>query len=307
MFKKIFMLTTALIAAGLGLWYTFIALKPVPVDQSEIVPIYDYPAIDLSSVSLTKVESNTYAISYRSFDGSLVNGQISYPESCAQSCPVVVGISAMGRNYNRWWIDSWKDRPTVTNVNKIGSAALSNDSALVAIDARYHGSRKDPNKTLRSIMNDMNLFGDKSSYEAMIIDTAKDYRILLDWIEANDRLDNKNITVAGYSMGGQLSLLIGSLDPRVSKIISIVPPYLDDKVARVAPKNLISKIGREVDVLLLTSDDDENATVEQNRELYDAIPSGNKKHLVYEGSHILPSSYVDDLMQWLTTDEGSLN
>ena len=302
MLKKIFLFSAAFLVIGFGLWYTFVALKPAPLPLSQIVPFYDYAPIDLSGVSSTEVDSNTYEISFHSFDGSLVKGQISYPSTCAKKCPVVVGISAMGRNYNRWWLDSWKGRPTVTSVNKIGSAVINDGYALVAIDARYHGSRKDPKKTLRSIMNDMNFFGDKSSYEEMIINTAKDYRVLIDWLETNSRIDSKNITVAGYSMGGQLSLLIGSIDSRVSQVISIVPPYLDDKVALVAPKNLVPRLEEEVNILLLTSDDDENASNEQNLELYDAIPSKNKEHLIYEGSHILPSAYVEDVITWLRAD-----
>ena len=299
MLKKIVLYSTAFLAISFAVWYTFIALKPAPLAVSQIIPAYDYAPIDLSSVASTQVDSNTYEISFPSFDGSLVKGQISYPTSCSNNCPVVVGISAMGRNYNRWWIDSWKGRPTVTNVNKIGSAVLENGYALVAIDARYHGSRKDPSKTLRSIMNDMIFFGDKSSYEEMIVNTAKDYRILLDWLESNSRLDSKKITVMGYSMGGQLSLLLGSIDPRVSQIVSIVPPYLDDKVALVAPKNVVPRIDDETNILLLTSDDDENATNAQNLELYDAITSKHKRHVVYEGSHILPDSYVDEVLGWL--------
>lgn len=279
-------------------WYFFISLKENPLSQQFIVGSYDYPAVNTSTFELSEWGSNSYKLSFQSYDGSIVNGQISFPSQCNVKCPVLVGVSAMGRNYNRWWIDSWKGRPTVTNVNKLGKAALDNGYAVVAIDARYHGSRKDPEKTLGSIMNDLHFFGDKSSYEEMIVNTVKDYRVLIDWLSVNSRIDSENIVMAGYSMGGQISLLAASVDNRISQVVSIVPPSLDDKVAMVAPKNVVPLIFASK-LLLVTSDDDENASEAENKFLFDLIPTNDKEHLVFEGGHILPASYVDSIEKWL--------
>lgn len=35
----------------------------------------------------------------------------------------------------------------------------------------------------------------------MIVDTVRDCRLLLDWVETQPQLDSRNIRVAGYSMG----------------------------------------------------------------------------------------------------------
>ena len=290
--------------AMFAIWYFFISLKELPLSQQFIVDSYDYPAVNTSTFELNELEPNNYKLSFQSFDGSIVNGQISFPSECYLKCPVLVGVSAMGRNYNRWWIDSWKDRPTVTNVNKIGKAALNNGYVVVAIDARYHGSRKDPEKTLRSIMNDLYFFGDKAPYEEMIVNTVKDYRVLIDWLSTNNKIDSERIVMAGYSMGGQISLLTASVDKRISEVISIVPPSLDDKVAKVAPKNVVPLIAASR-LLLVTSDDDENASVGENKFLYDLISTSDKEHLVFEGDHILPVSYVDSVEKWLVQSNKS--
>jgi len=303
MVKKVLGYTVVVFLGGFLLWYSFIAIKPVEIPQSVITAAYQYPLVDTEQFELLELDSNSYRLSFKSFDNSVVNGQITFPTNCMEKCPVVVGVSAMGRNYNRWWIDSWKGRPTVTSVNKLGEAALQNGYALVAIDARYHGSRKDPENTLSSIMNDLHFFGDKSSYERMILNTVKDYRILIDWLDTQKSIDSKNIVMAGYSMGGQISLLTASIDSRISRVVSIVPPYLDDKVATVAPKNLVSLITLS-QVLLITSDDDENASVADNLLLFDLIPSTEKEHLVFEGSHILPAEYVDSVESWLVKRTG---
>lgn len=302
MIIRIFLGALILSLTMLIVWYFFISVKEVSLPQQVIVDSYKYSNVDTSQFELDEIEPNSFKIVYNSFDGSVVNGQITFPVDCSSKCPVLVGVSAMGRNYHRWWIDSWKGRPTVTSVNKIGEAALKNGYAVVAIDARYHGSRKDPNKTLRSIMNDLDFFGDKTTYEEMIVNTVKDYRVLIDWLSTNDRVDSQNIVMAGYSMGGQISLLTASVDNRINRVVSVVPPYLDDKVALVAPKNVISLFSAN-DILLITSDDDENASEQENKFLFDLIPTSNKHHLVIEGNHILPASYVNSVEHWLINNK----
>lgn len=280
------------------LWHIFFALKEQPIPQHKILDAYTFQAPKDIEMSLTDIGGGNYAFSYRSFDGAVVNGQISYPPIEQETYPVLIGISGMGRSYQRWWTDSLKGRPTITRVNEIGSSATEKGYVVVAIDARYHGSRKDPNKTLRSIMNDLHFFGDKTDYEGMIRNTVLDYRVLIDWIRTQKKLDASNLNVVGYSMGAQVALLIGGLDAQINKIIAVAPPYLDDKTAAVAPKNLASLIVTP-SVLLITASDDEYASHEENLHLYTTIASKKKEHLTFTGGHILPENYVNALVDRL--------
>ncbi len=294
----------ACVIAGLALcslpllWDTFIALKEQPIPQDEIVTSYTFQAPENVGMTLEDIGEGRLSFSYQSFDGAVVNGQISYPPVEKESYPVLIGISAMGRGYQRWWANSFKGRPTVTRVNEIARVATEKGYVVIAIDARYHGTRKDPNRPLRSIMNDLHFFGNKTDYENMIRNTVLDYRVLIDWIRAQKKLDGDNLTLAGYSMGAQVALLIGALDERVTRIIAMVPPHIDDKTAAVAPKNLASLIVDPA-VLLITASDDEYASKEENLRLYDVIASGEKEHLTFAGNHILPDNYVDALTDWL--------
>ena len=275
-------------------WYEFIALEEIPIEQSEILKAYEYQPPEDIEMTMTETDPNVFAFTFRSFDGEVVYGQISYPDVESEKYPVLVGISAMGRSYVRWWVDTFNNNPTVTQANKITDIAHSNGYVVVSIDARYHGKRKDPEKPLRSIMNNLHFFGDKDDYESMIRDTVLDHRVLLDWIEQQENLDANKITVAGYSMGGQISLILGSIDARVNKIISIVPPFIDDKTALVAPKNVVSLMG-DKPVLLITASDDENASTSENDYLFDLLPSANKERIDFDGGHILPEGYVNSL------------
>lgn len=275
-------------------WYEFIALEELPIEQSEILKAYEYQPVEDLEMTMTETDPHVFAFTFKSFDGELVYGQISYPDVELAKFPVLVGVSAMGRSYVRWWVDTFNDNPTVTQANKITNIANLNGYVVVSIDARYHGKRKDPNRSLRSIMNDLHFLGDKSDYEAMIRDTVLDHRVLLDWIERQENLDTNRIMVAGYSMGGQISLILGSIDARVSKIISIVPPFIDDKTALVAPKNFVSLLG-DKPVLLITASDDENASASENDFLFGLLPSANKERIDFDGGHILPEGYVNRL------------
>jgi dienelactone hydrolase len=118
--------------------------------------------------------------------------------------------------------------------------------------------------------------------------------ILLDWISQQDDLDKNEISVAGYSMGGQISLIFASIDKRIRKVISIVPPYLDDKTALVTPKNFTSLLKNQ-EALMLTADDDENASKSENDFIFKYISTLKKRRINFSGGHILPANYIDSL------------
>ena len=294
---KIFCSVLAVLLASLLYWYFFISLKETPISQQEFTSRYSYSSNSNLKLTFTQLAPKVSTFSYKSFDGAVVNGQISYPDKEAETYPVLIGVPAMGRGYQRWWVDSFKGRPTVTQVNKITELANRKGYVVIAIDSRYHGKRKDPENTLRSIMNKLHFFGDKVLYEQMIENTVLDLRVLTDWIEQEKNLNNSEINIAGYSMGGQISLLLGAVDKRINKIMSIVPPYIDDKIASVAPKNAVPLIATN-SVLLVTANDDENASKKENEYLFSIIASAEKEHLIFPGSHILPDGYVNEISHW---------
>lgn len=292
--KKFIVAIIVLLSGTVALWYFFIALKPQPVEQNKIIEHYQYSKVSTINLELNPVSDRVYEFSFASFDGETVYGKISYPAVKKEKYPVVLGVPAMGRSYVRWWQDSFKGRPTVTKVNELQKIADSKGMVVIAIDPRFHGKRKKPEKSLQSIMYDLDLFGDKEPYQAMIVDTVKDYQVLLDWVNTKNDLDSSNVSVIGYSMGGQIALILGAIDDRVSKVISIVPPFIDDKIAIVSPKNLVDKLNNKM-VILVSSDGDENASKKYNQYLFDLISAKDKQHIIFEGGHILPDDYPKKL------------
>lgn len=295
--KKLFA-TLPILALLAGLYYLFVAKLPQESYTTEqLISRYDYSASP-EQFRFIDNEQNKQRFSFKSFDGEMVYGQIIYPDSDAKQYPVLLGLHAMGRSYPRWFTDSLRGRPTVTNVDKITLAALEKGYAVIAIDARFHGQRKQADKPLSTIWNDMNFLGDKTDYESMIVNTAIDNRLLLDWIASQPNLDSNNIDVAGYSMGGQIALLLAALDHRIDDVVSIVPPYVEDTVAMVAPKNFATMIA-DNRVLLITGKNDDVGSPEQYQSLLDDITSATKRHVALDADHILPASYVDIVSKWL--------
>ena len=296
--KKISIASVSLLVI-LGLvYYTFFTLDDMPINHEKMVTAYHYKQSSDINMQLNKIDAKTFRFSYKSFDGEIVNGQLSYPKRVAESYPVLIGVHAMGRSYPRWWTNSLKGRPTVTQVNKLTQLAHQKGYAVIAIDARYHGSRKKADKPLKSIMMDVTFLGDKTDYVDMVKNSVVDHRVLLDWIEQQTQFDNQQIRVAGYSMGGQISLLLTGLDKRISGVAAIVPPFIDDKLASVAPKNIVSHY-QNIPVVLVTATDDENASQLENDYLFKQISSNNKQRIEFEGGHILPENYVTSLSTWL--------
>lgn len=290
-------ITILLLVIG-GSWYTLFALKPYKVSIQELNELYSYEEQSVN-VELTPLETGQINFTFNSFDGERVYGRLIYPENAVQSqpIPILIGVHGMGRSYVRWIDDKFKGSDTVEQTDELANIALARGYALLAIDSRNHGQRKNLDYNIKDVMYDLRFWGKRKPYENMIIDSVKDHRVLLDWIVTQPQFDQKNISVAGYSMGGQISLILASMDERISKVLSIVPPASKDTVARVSPLNFVTRLNTEK-VWLVTADNDEYASVEDNTVLFDALNVPDKHHIEIAGGHILPEGYYKQLTGW---------
>lgn len=298
---KIMASLLGLAALAGALWWGLFGLKPYTIADEALQARYAYsmPAAGID-MQQTAEPGHAQALRFKTFDGSEVQGRIVYPGDPATAqrpFPLLIGLHGMGRGHVRWWQAEFKDRPTKEQTHRITALALQQGYAVLALDARNHGARKDPAFTIRQLMQDMHYWGRRDPYEQMIIDTVRDYRLLLDWAQTQPQLDASQVRVAGYSMGAQTALLMGGLDPRVKAVLAIVPPHLDNKVAAVAPRNLLAGLAGKK-VWLLSADDDEHASQAQNAALFEAMPGPDKQHLRFAGGHILPAGYVERLAPW---------
>ena len=92
MIKKIGFTLVIIFALVFGYWYSFLALDETPMVQTEIIQEYQYNSRKTVELILTEVEPRIFTFTYKSFDQSIVNGQISYPKKRAEKYPVLIGI-----------------------------------------------------------------------------------------------------------------------------------------------------------------------------------------------------------------------
>jgi dienelactone hydrolase len=309
-------------AAG-ALWWAIFALKPYDITPEQLAARYAHttttataapapaampamPSMHLGAVQrITVGETAAWARDFRmpSFDGAVAHGRIVYPaDPSVQAAPrpVLLGLHAMGRSHGRWSEAEIKGRRTIENTHRLAEMALQQGYVVMAIDAREHGERKNVDKPLNphALLRNLHWWGEREPYERLIVDTVKDWRVLLDWVAQQPQFDRGNIRAAGYSMGAQMALLLAGIDGRVNAVAAIVPPGLGDTVAVVAPLNVASRLAA-TRVWLLTADDDDYASIDDNAELFAALPGAGKQHLRFAGGHLLPADYVERLRPWL--------
>ncbi|PAY01642.1 acetylesterase [Pseudoalteromonas sp. HM-SA03] len=296
--RKAMLVVTGIIAGVAAVWYAVFGLKPYSVTPEELTQIYSYEQ-KVVEVNLSPLKTNHFVLEYTTFDGDKVNGHILYPSNydATKPMPVMVGVHGMGRSDVRWIQESFKGRDTFEQTDELTKMALANGYAVIAIDSRNHGKRKNLEHNIIEVMHDLDWWGKREPYEKLIIDSVKDHRVLLDWIATQPQFDLDQISVAGYSMGGQISLILAALDKRVDNVLSIVPPYLTNAVARVAIKNFATAVDSPK-VWLVSADDDEYASERENKALFEAIASEQKHHVVIEGGHLLPEGYYKKLQGW---------
>jgi dienelactone hydrolase len=315
------MLTLFGCASALGaLWWALFALKPYDITPEQLAARYAHTtttaaqapapapaAVQVGALQrITVGQTPAWASDFRmpSFDGAVAHGRIVYPADPAVPAtprPVLLGMHAMGRSHARWSEAEFKGKRTIENTHRVAELALQQGYVVIALDAREHGERKNADKPLtpRALLRNLHWWGEREPYERLIVDTVKDWRVLLDWVAQQPQFDRSNIRAAGYSMGAQMALLLAGTDRRVSAVAAMVPPGLTDTVAVVAPLNVAPRLA-DCRVWLLTADDDDHASVDENAALFAALPGVGKQHLRFAGGHLLPADYVDRLLPWLT-------
>lgn len=291
--KKMLYTISAVILAGTFGSNALAETKQISLEQYQ--QHYQYQKQEPEMV-LTQLDKYNTEFTFTSFDGEKIKGQIRYPMVNKAQHPVLLGLHAMGRSYPRWFNADINGRPTITQSHKITEQALAKGYAVIAIDARHHGLRKQETKPLQQIMKDVHA-GKTEDYENMIRETIMDYQVLLDWLEQQPQFTGQEIRAAGYSMGGQMAVLLSALDPRVGDVLSIVPPHIDSEMAHIAPATAATFID-DSDILLLSANKDQYSTEVQNVALFDHFKTNNKVRIVFDAGHILPESYVNKIGYW---------
>ncbi|MCP3136851.1 alpha/beta hydrolase [Pyxidicoccus xibeiensis] len=244
----------------------------------------------LLATSVAQAANPGVPLEVQAEDGTPIPVLVLEPEGGAANPPVALLLHGLTRNKEDWLADK---EPTFGGA--LTEHLRTAGYRIYLMDARRHGARLTPDEKPGAILK-RSRAGDSAPYQAMIVDTVRDARTLLAKVLATNKKPPR-VLVAGYSMGAQVALLMASREPRVTHLVTMVPPYVDPVLGDAAPVTRMSGIQQRW--LLLTANQDPFSTEENNKQLFEAAPSKHKTRKTFDSGHALPRDYLEEVRRWL--------
>lgn len=223
-------------------------------------------------------------------DGERIPAWVLEPIGKGTNPPVAVLLHGLTRSK-----DDWLSEAEPTFGGALTEQLRSAGYRVYLMDARRHGARATPDARPGALAKRAHA-GEPGPYQAMIVDTVRDAQALLTQVLANGKKPPR-VLVAGYSMGAQVGLLLASREPRITHLVTMVPPHVDPVLGDAAPVNRMGQVHQAW--LLLTANRDVFSTEEDTRKLFDAAPSKRKTRRAFDSGHALPREYLDEVRRWL--------
>jgi dienelactone hydrolase len=263
--------------------------------------IYDYDrTVPLESRTVERRERDGVVrekIVFRGVQGFLVPGYLEYVAAGETPRPCVLLLHGWSGSKEAWWQDD-----NYISGGNARRALLESGCAVLALDAQCHGDRIAQNDFAPA--NHYAAEGDphpRKGYftqDEIYIQTTRDYRRAIDYLESRADIDAARIGVLGYSMGGTQTYLLTGTEPRIKAAVSVAAPAERSKWSPIAPQNFLAGIG-ERPFLSVMGDRDEMCPVPHARARHALIQSPHAEQLIVEGKHRLPSTWVPDAVEWI--------
>ena len=172
-----------------------------------------------------------------------------------------------------------------------------------ALDAQCHGDRISQNDfaPVNHFLDPAQPTPARRGYftqQEIYIQTTRDYRRTIDYLESRAEIDASRIGLIGYSMGGAQAFLVTGVEPRIKVAVSCCAPADRLKWSPIAPQNFIAGIG-DRPFLMIMGRTDTMCPVDHARALLALIPSSHKDLIFIEAGHKLPPDYVPRALEWL--------
>ena len=237
----------------------------------------------MSASAQTRIEQ----LALEAPDGDRITGFVYENVGAEKNAPIAILMHGLGGTSL-----AWLAHDHAFYVDDVARDLIEQGYRVVAIDARSHGARKDEMSPLDRLKGARS--GETGPYLAMINGTLSDHAFFLDHLYARYGEPDRVIAV-GYSMGAQMAVLFAAQDKRVSHIVTMVPPAVEN-VPSVAPVNHASQVNAQW--LLITASEDQFSTGEQNAALV-AAAGANVTRVEFESGHRLPPEYPDAVSNWV--------
>jgi dienelactone hydrolase len=129
------------------------------------------------------------------------------------------------------------------------------------------------------------------------LQTTRDYRRAIDYLESRDEIDSQRIGVLGYSMGGTQTFLLTGVESRVKVAVAVATPAEKSKWSLVAPQNFVRAIG-ERPLRTIIGRADELCPLEHAQALQALLDAATSDQVLFDAGHKLPTDYVPRAVEW---------
>lgn len=239
-------------------------------------------------------KTEKYSLSFKSDDQQMVNGTLALPVNYNGTPKLALLLHAMGTDENLWWSEN------KVSGKKISDKLLDKGYSVLTLDARRHGKRVLDKLKARDMITKARS-DEPRLYTDMIIGTVRDYRLALEWVKTELKLDQASILVAGYSMGAQMSLLLASYETDINQVMVMVPPFVSELQSPVAPRLHVSRINNHVDLMYLAAKQDPYSSAKNTQLVFEKIATENKSIQWFESGHLLPKEYIISALDFIDT------
>jgi dienelactone hydrolase len=234
----------------------------------------------------------------RGAQGFLIPGYFEYPITRTAPLACVLLLHGWSGSKEHWW----RDGGYISGGN-VRRALLDSGYAVVAIDAQCHGDRISQND-----FAPVNHFADPAlephprkgyfTQQEIYVQTTRDYRRVLDYLESRTEVDPSRIGMIGYSMGGAQTFLLTGVDQRVKVSVACCVPADRVKLSPIAPQNFTTGIGNRPFLMIMGSTDS-MCPLDQANGLHALIDAKVKELVFIDAGHKLPVDYVPHAIEWI--------
>ncbi len=224
-----------------------------------IAQVYEYDGtIPLEDRIVEKAEKEGLMrekVVFRGAQGFLVPAYLQLPPHGTVPYPCVLLLHGWSGSKEDWWRDG-----NYISGGNVRRALADAGFAIMALDAQCHGDRIAQNDfaPVNHYLADTPSGTPRKGYftlHEIYIQTTRDYRRAIDYLESRADIDKSRIGVLGYSMGGTQTFLLTGVEPRIKTSVAVATPAEKSKWSPVAPQNFVRGIGQRPFLTILGRSD----------------------------------------------------
>ena len=225
-------------------------------------------------------------VAFTTSTGERVPMVLALPTTDDDQVPVVLLLHGLGNDRQRWWEE---DRVALPE------ALLEAGIGVAAFDLHLHGERSSLNDYQSPIYL---TFGNDYVIRSrnMLIQSTIDARRALDYLSNRPEIDPSRLAVAGYSMGGMVSLYLGALEPRLAAVVASAVPTTEQPMP-VDPFHFAPR--STVPTLLQIGRDDWLSSPSDAQRLRTLLRSEDAALRFFDAGHRLPPAFALSASDWL--------